>query len=117
ETPFGQGVSLIRQQLLDVLARHGLEPLAAQGKPFDPQTMEAGAVDAATDNVPAGHVSAGLRRGYKLNGNVVRPGQVDGAKSSEHGCSRPRRVDSVSGKEARPWARLSALTWERLTRS
>jgi len=82
ETPFGQGVSLIRQQLLDVLARHGLEPLAAQGKPFDPQTMEAVAVDAATDNVPAGHVSAELRRGYKLNGKLLRPSLVKVAQSS-----------------------------------
>lgn len=80
-SPFGQGVNLIYQQINEVLAQHGLEPVAAQGHPFDPNTMEAVATEAATDEVPDGHVLEEFRRGYKLNGKLLRPSQVKVAQA------------------------------------
>lgn len=79
--PFGQGVTLIYQQLNDVLRRHGLEPIAAEGQPFDPNTMEAVATGKATEDIPDGHVVEEYRRGYKLKGKLLRPSQVKVAQA------------------------------------
>jgi len=76
ETPLGQGVRLIRQQLGDVLARHGLTPIEAVGRPFDPHTMEAVAEAEPGDGAPAGHVVEEYRRGYRLHDKVLRPSLV-----------------------------------------
>ncbi|HEY8418800.1 MAG TPA: nucleotide exchange factor GrpE [Limnochordales bacterium] len=76
ETPLGQGVRLIRQQLGDVLARHGLMPIEAVGQPFDPNTMEAVAEAEPGEGAPAGHVVEEYRRGYRLHDKVLRPSLV-----------------------------------------
>lgn len=81
KTPFGQGVSLIRQQLDDVLRGHGLTPIAATGQPFDPNTMEAVARAAPDDDVPDGHVIEEYRRGYKLHDKLIRASQVKVAQA------------------------------------
>lgn len=60
------------QQLVDVLAGEGLEPIAAEGLPFDPVVHEAVGGSAADHPV----VSAEVRRGYLLRGRVVRPAMV-----------------------------------------
>lgn len=79
--PFGQGVNLIHQQLNEVLARHGLQPVATVGQPFDPNTMEAIARAEPTDDVPDGHVIEEFRRGYQLNGKLLRASQVKVAQA------------------------------------
>jgi len=75
-SPLGQGVRLIRQQLADVLARHGVDVIDAVGQPFDPNLMEAVAQVEADDGTPPGHVVEELRRGYRLHGKVLRPSLV-----------------------------------------
>lgn len=67
------GLRGTRQQLADVLAAEGLEPIEALGKPFDPNVHEA--ISGGGD----GHlvVVAELRRGYTLNGRVLRPALVE----------------------------------------
>lgn len=79
--PFGQGVSLIHQQLNEILARHGLEPVPTVGQPFDPNTMEAVARAEPGDDAPAGHVIEEYRRGYQLNGKLLRASQVKVAQA------------------------------------
>lgn len=74
--PLGQGVKLIRQQLLDVLARHGLAPIEAVGQPFDPNLMEAVAEAEPGDGAPPGYVVEEYRRGYRLHDKVLRPSLV-----------------------------------------
>jgi molecular chaperone GrpE len=66
------GVRNTHQQLLDILASHGLEPVAAYGHPFDPHLHEA--ISGGGD----GHlvVVAEVRRGYTFNGRVIRPALV-----------------------------------------
>lgn len=56
-------------QFMDTLAREGLEPIDAAGRPFDPAFHEAVAGGGAGDLV----VAQDLRRGYMLQGRVVRP--------------------------------------------
>ena len=68
------GMRGTHSQLLDALAKEGLEPIAAWGETFDPQVHEAvtSPPEAEGDLV----VSAELRRGYLLKGKVVRPALV-----------------------------------------
>ncbi|MBO8141407.1 MAG: nucleotide exchange factor GrpE [Firmicutes bacterium] len=81
EGPLGQGVKLIRQQLADVLARHGVEPIEAVGRPFDPHTMQAVAQAEPTEAVPDGHVLEEYRRGYRLQQKLLRPSLVKVAQA------------------------------------
>ena len=66
------GLRSTHQLLIDVLAREGLEPIAALGTPFDP------AVHEAVSGGGTGHlvVTAEMRRGYLLGGRVLRPSLV-----------------------------------------
>ena len=72
---FVKGVEMISAQLRDLLTRHGLEPIPALGKQFDPNYHEALAREERTD-VPDGRVIDELQRGYMLGGRVLRPARV-----------------------------------------
>jgi molecular chaperone GrpE len=75
-----KGVELINRQLHDALSKLGVEPVEAQGAPFDPNVHEAlGVVE--TSDVPANHVADELQRGYKLKGRLLRPAMVRVAKN------------------------------------
>jgi molecular chaperone GrpE len=60
-------------ELLGVLERAGLEPISAQGAPFDPNEHEA-VLQEDGDGEP--HVGDVLRAGWKLKGRVLRPAMV-----------------------------------------
>ena len=66
------GMQGTRRQLLDVLAKEGLEIVPGVGEPFDPAVHEA--VMGGGD----GHlvVTEEMRRGYALRGRVIRPAMV-----------------------------------------
>ena len=73
------GVSMISQQLRNVLAEAGLEEVEALGKPFDPNLHEA-LSQQETSDVPEGQVVQQLRRGYKFRDRLLRPASVVVAK-------------------------------------
>jgi molecular chaperone GrpE len=60
-------------QLMDVLAKEGLEPIATIGEPFDPEVHEA--VMTSGGDGPL-IVAQELRRGYRLRGRVLRAALV-----------------------------------------
>jgi molecular chaperone GrpE len=66
------GVRGTFHQLMDTLAREGLEVIPTVGEPFDPVTHEAVAGGGDGELV----VSEEFRRGYTLKGRVVRPAMV-----------------------------------------
>jgi molecular chaperone GrpE len=68
-----KGVELVYAELLGVLERSGLEPIAALGEPFDPNVHEAVMQDDGAGEPRVGHV---LRAGWKLKGRVLRPAMV-----------------------------------------
>lgn len=71
-----EGVSLTQKQLLEVLARSGLEPIEAVGQPFDPALHEAlGHVEAPDGQAPDTVVEE-IQRGYTLHGRLLRPSLV-----------------------------------------
>ena len=74
------GVELIHRQLLDLLRKRDVTPIAAAGAQFDPHVHEA-VVHEASDDHPDGEVIEELRRGYRLGSRLLRPAMVKVAKA------------------------------------
>lgn len=88
-----QGVELVCKQLQEILTRFGVEPIAALGEAFDPHLHEAMA-RVETDGDPAdGTVVEEYRKGYLLDGKVLRPALVAVAKVAD------QDAEAVEGPE------------------
>ena len=71
-----EGVTLVHQQLLSALAKHGIQPIdAAGGGAFDPEHHEAVACVPSQEH-PKDAVIEQLQRGYQLHGRTIRPAHV-----------------------------------------
>ena len=69
------GFSMVHRQLGDFLVASGLQPIDAEGQPFDPKLHEALGHD--TDPAQAdGVVLRQMRRGYRLGDRLIRPSSV-----------------------------------------
>jgi molecular chaperone GrpE len=75
-----RGVELIHRRLLEVIRARGVEPFDSVGQVFDPAWHEAVATEPARGR-PEGEIVAELRRGYRLNGRLLRAAQVKVAQS------------------------------------
>src|SRR5688572_7972177 len=69
------GLRLIRQRFSDVLHSNGVTPFDSEGKPFDPTVHEAMTV-IDSDGEDSGRVYTEHRRGYLINGELLRPARV-----------------------------------------
>ena len=70
-----RGFELIHKQLQDTLTRFGLKAVEARGKKFDPNFHQAVSTQ-ATDEVEENTVIDEMRKGYTLNGRLLRPAMV-----------------------------------------
>ncbi len=80
---YRKGLELIYRQLSETLARHGLERIAAAGKPFDPHFHQAIERVQSADH-PEGTVLEVLQDGFLVHGRVVRPSIVRVSFSADH---------------------------------
>jgi molecular chaperone GrpE len=71
---FRKGVELVYAKLVESLKTEGLEPIEAEGKPFDPNEHEALMQTGDGEGEP--HVAEVFRRGYRFKGSVIRPASV-----------------------------------------
>ena len=71
-----ESFNLVHKQLLDVLAKAGLETIEAEGKEFDPNFHEA-VMQTPTSDYPEHTIIAELQKGYKLEDRVLRPSLVN----------------------------------------
>jgi molecular chaperone GrpE len=69
------GLDMVRKQLLETLAKHGVEPIVALGLPFDPNLHDA-ILQQPTLEYPEGTIVAELGKGYKIGDRVLRPTKV-----------------------------------------
>lgn len=69
-----EGVQLVERQLRAALERHGLRPIEAQSRPFDPELHEA--VVTEPSDKAEGTILEVLERGYLLGDRVVRPAKT-----------------------------------------
>jgi len=70
-----RGMELIYQRLVDALTKLGLEPIASEGKPFDPNIHHAIEM-VETADFPDHTVIGEFQRGYNFRGRLLRPAMV-----------------------------------------
>ena len=74
-SPFIDGVKMVARQFTEALTRQGLTPVEAAGAEFDPNSHEALSLMPSVD-IKANQVIQQFRRGWQLNGKLIRPAQV-----------------------------------------
>jgi molecular chaperone GrpE len=73
--PLATGVAMVQGQLLDVLRRHGVTRIEAQGQPFDPNRHQAVTQVPTADQPPQTVVNV-FEQGYLFHDRVLRPARV-----------------------------------------
>lgn len=71
-----EGVRLTYKKFLDILAKHGAEPVNPEGEKFDPKLHEAMTTQPPEEGVETNTVVNVLQTGFLLNGRLVRPARV-----------------------------------------
>jgi molecular chaperone GrpE len=79
-----RGLDLVYKQFQDTLGRFGLKAIEAKGQQFDPNFHQA-VTTVTTDEVEDNSVVEELRKGYTLNGRLLRPAMVSVAVNSQRG--------------------------------
>ena len=69
------GLKILQEQLAQVLETEGLQEIPAEGESLDPELHEVVSY-VETDEKPENTVVEEVRKGYKLNGKVIRPSLV-----------------------------------------
>lgn len=78
---FFEGIVLVSQQLNEILAEMGVEPIASVGKSFDPHFHEAVATEETNEHSPHTVIEE-LLRGYRIGEKVIRPSMVKVSSSA-----------------------------------
>ncbi|MGI5868800.1 MAG: nucleotide exchange factor GrpE [Kiritimatiellia bacterium] len=97
--PYLEGFRLVRNELARVLESFGVQPIAALGLPFDANLHDALSLMPSEEAEP-GTVLFETRKGYTLNGRVLRPSQVIVAAEPEEGASAESDLLDAAGTEA-----------------
>ena len=79
---FIAGIEMIYANLLSTLEKEGLNPIGAEGEPFDPYLHE-GVMHVESENAAEGTVLEELQRGYRLHDRVIRHSMVKVAKETQ----------------------------------
>jgi len=97
-THFFQGIVLVNQQVNEVFAGMGVEPIRAVGQEFDPHLHEAVAVveDASKKT---GTVVEEMLRGYKIGNKVVRHSMVK-VVTAQQASTSPKKVEQPAERAA-----------------
>ena len=77
---FQKGVEMIFTQLREVLDKHGLQSIEAEGQTFDPKFHQA-VMRVEDSDAPDGTITQVLQKGYQAKGRVIRPAMVQVAGS------------------------------------
>ena len=78
---YRKGITLIRKQLWDSIAKHGVQRIEAAGKIFDPHQHQA-IERLESQDFPDGFIVAVFQDGYMFHGRVLRPAIVRVAVNS-----------------------------------
>ena len=96
--PFLDGIVLVNQQVNDVLAEMGVQPIATVGEMFDPHFHEAVATEESGE-LDANTISAELLRGYRIDDRVIRHSMVKVVKASPSDEAEPESYETESEDE------------------
>ena len=70
-----EGVVLVQDEMVGLLARHQIQSVPALGEKFDPHVHQA-IQEVFSPDQPPGHVLQVLQEGYTLSGRLLRPAMV-----------------------------------------
>jgi molecular chaperone GrpE len=76
DNPLRTGVEMIYRKLTEELRKLGVEPIEAEGKPFDESLHEAILRQPAPEGTSSGTILQEVQRGYVMNGRVLRHSRV-----------------------------------------
>ena len=94
-----EGLEGILKNIDSLLASEGVREIEAVGTPFDPNVHDAIAYS-ARDDVAENTVTAEIRKGYMLNGRVLRPSLVEISKKIiKNRVNDTEEVDIQGGQE------------------
>jgi molecular chaperone GrpE len=74
--PWVSGTALIQRKFDKLLEEFSIQRIDPTGEPFDPRFHEAIGTDPITDDIPGGHVTVTLQKGYVTGERVLRPALV-----------------------------------------
>lgn len=74
-TTFVKGIEMTSTEIKNLLSKHAIVEVPAEGLPFDPAIHEALSAE-ATDKVPPGYIARVFQKPYKFHDKVIRTGQV-----------------------------------------
>lgn len=94
---FFDGIVLVNQQVNEVFAEMGVQPIATVGELFDPHFHEAVATE-ESDEFDPNTISAELLRGYRIGDRVVRHSMVKVVKGPV--TAAPPETESLPDDEA-----------------
>jgi molecular chaperone GrpE len=94
-----EGLEGILKNIDSLLASEGVGEIEAIGTPFDPNVHDAIAYS-ARDDVAENTVTAEIRKGYMLNGRVLRPSLVEISKKIiKNSVNDTKEIDIQGGEE------------------
>ena len=82
-TSFEEGIALIYKDLIAVLGKEGLKPIAAVGEKFDPYKHEV-IMTVIDDDHPEDTILEVFEKGYMLGSKVIRTSKVKVSKLKNH---------------------------------
>lgn len=91
-----EGLEGILKNIDSLLASEGVREIEAVGTPFDPNVHDAIAYS-ARDDLAENTVTAEIRKGYILNGRVLRPSLVEISKIVKNSVSNTKEMDIQGG--------------------
>jgi molecular chaperone GrpE len=94
-----EGLEGILKNIDSLLASEGVREIEAIGTPFDPNVHDAIAYS-ARDDLAENTVTAEIRKGYMLNGRVLRPSLVEISKKIiKNSVNDTKEIDIQGGQE------------------
>lgn len=91
-----EGLEGIMKNIDSLLASEGVREIEAVGTPFDPNVHDAIAYS-ARDDLAENTVTAEIRKGYILNGRVLRPSLVEISKIVKNSVNNTKEMDIQGG--------------------
>ncbi len=91
-----EGLEGILKNIDSVLASEGVRDIESVGTPFDPNVHDAIAYSERND-LAENTVTAEIRKGYMLNGRVLRPSLVEISKIVKNSVSDSKEMDNQGG--------------------
>jgi molecular chaperone GrpE len=96
DDPLLKGMQIVHDKALETLGQFGLEPIEAEGQPFDPDRHQA-LMRQPSDQAEPMTVLSVAQKGYSLKGRTLRPAGVVVATAPEAEPSQPEADQAGPG--------------------